>query len=264
MEGGAKDGRAEGRALPIPARVTVVQGEDEGLVFAVGVDDAVIGRGVGVAIQVRGVGVSRSHARLSRQDGKIILRDLGSSNGTFVNDERVRLRTLETGDQIRIARDVVLSFQYERPDDRETLDLANRRSRRAIDGSLTATMINIGRLHLSSGDFDRAARSLGQAEEKLRASDEVPYDELAAVLADLAECHLGLGQPDRARELALEAHELSQRSSADDRIAAQADFVLARALVDDDVVRARELALDARSRLADREPLARRIDAWLA
>jgi pSer/pThr/pTyr-binding forkhead associated (FHA) protein len=256
----------EGGAPAIPGKLIVVHGDDEGLVFAIGDEDAVIGRGTGCEIQIRGPGISRAHARVTRRDGKVVLHDLGSANGTFVNDRRITQCILETGDQVRIAREVVLSFQYDRPDERETLDLASKKApkaSKAVDGSLTATMINIGRLHLSSGDFSRALRPLGQAEEKLRSMKDVSLDELAAVLADLAECHLGLGKSERARDLAREAFDLSRRGSADSRIAAQANFVLARTMVDLDVVRARELALEARRGLEDREPLARRIDDWL-
>jgi hypothetical protein len=61
-----------------------------------------------IAIDVREV--SRRHARIDmRPDGTFVLTDLGSGNGTFVNDKRVREHTLASGDRVRIGNQ---SFVY--------------------------------------------------------------------------------------------------------------------------------------------------------
>ncbi|OAI38526.1 hypothetical protein AYO39_00915 [Actinobacteria bacterium SCGC AG-212-D09] len=53
--------------------------------------------------------LSRRHALVSRAgDGRLTIEDLGSANGTFVNDQRVdAARTLEVGDVIRVGRTVL-------------------------------------------------------------------------------------------------------------------------------------------------------------
>jgi len=48
--------------------------------------------------------VSRNHALLDVQEGKLIVRDAGSSNGTFVNGERVQLRALRQGDVVAFGK----------------------------------------------------------------------------------------------------------------------------------------------------------------
>jgi hypothetical protein len=48
--------------------------------------------------------VSRNHALLDVQDGRLIVRDAGSSNGTFVNGERVQLRALRAGDVVAFGK----------------------------------------------------------------------------------------------------------------------------------------------------------------
>jgi len=50
--------------------------------------------------------LSRRHARLSvREDGRVQVEDMGSTNGTFVNEEKLTApRTLEPGDTVRIGR----------------------------------------------------------------------------------------------------------------------------------------------------------------
>lgn len=46
--------------------------------------------------------VSRQHAKISLQGKKIFVDDLGSSNGTYVNGERIKSRELFNGDELRL------------------------------------------------------------------------------------------------------------------------------------------------------------------
>lgn len=48
--------------------------------------------------------VSRLHATLEPQGDHLVVRDAGSTNGTFVNGERVQLRTLRAGDRIAFGK----------------------------------------------------------------------------------------------------------------------------------------------------------------
>ncbi len=69
-----------------------------------------IGRALENDIVVTSKRVSREHARLRRDGWRVILEDLGSTNGTFLNDERVlEPVALHDGDCIKIG-DVALAF----------------------------------------------------------------------------------------------------------------------------------------------------------
>jgi pSer/pThr/pTyr-binding forkhead associated (FHA) protein len=49
--------------------------------------------------------VSRIHCRLTLSDaGGLLVEDLGSTNGTFLNGERVTRRTVASGDRIKLGR----------------------------------------------------------------------------------------------------------------------------------------------------------------
>jgi DNA-binding response OmpR family regulator len=64
-------------------------------------DVVTIGRAVECDVVITSRRVSREHARLRREGWRVILEDLGSTNGTFLNDERV-LDPVELRDEDRI------------------------------------------------------------------------------------------------------------------------------------------------------------------
>jgi hypothetical protein len=51
--------------------------------------------------------VSRKHARIELKDGKIHIEDLGSTNGTFVNGERIVKGSLKEGDRVLIGSNIL-------------------------------------------------------------------------------------------------------------------------------------------------------------
>ena len=51
--------------------------------------------------------VSRKHAKISITNGKITIEDLGSTNGTFVNGEKVKTSRLKEGDRILIGTSIL-------------------------------------------------------------------------------------------------------------------------------------------------------------
>lgn len=78
-----------------------VPGIQTGMEFDVG-EGATLGRG-DVEIHLEDPFASSRHARLIRQGGIVVLEDLGSTNGTYLNDELLRgPQPLHAGDRIRI------------------------------------------------------------------------------------------------------------------------------------------------------------------
>ena len=57
--------------------------------------------------------VSRQHARIVVRNGLAMLEDLGSTNGSFVNGERVANKTLEEGDRILFGTSIIKLIQVE-------------------------------------------------------------------------------------------------------------------------------------------------------
>jgi pSer/pThr/pTyr-binding forkhead associated (FHA) protein len=61
----------------------------------------IIGRDPGCDIIVTGTHVSRRHAELSIRSGQLWVKDLGSSNGSFVNGRRSEETALKNGDEVK-------------------------------------------------------------------------------------------------------------------------------------------------------------------
>jgi predicted component of type VI protein secretion system len=66
-------------------------------------DLTLVGRRADCDLRLRQPGVSRIHCVLARTDGLLLLRDLGSTNGTHVNGERARRAALLPNDHLMIA-----------------------------------------------------------------------------------------------------------------------------------------------------------------
>lgn len=81
--------------------------------FPITGDEAVIGRHPDCQIQLDSNMVSRRHARVFREGGKLFVEDLGSGNGTLLNGGRVTTATaLKNGDRVKVGP-VLLRFEDE-------------------------------------------------------------------------------------------------------------------------------------------------------
>ncbi|HUO47658.1 MAG TPA: FHA domain-containing protein [Acidimicrobiales bacterium] len=97
--GGAPASRRERKSL----RLKVVEPEDQrGNVFDLG-DELTIGRAAGCGVRVDDSYTSALHARLFKRDDTMWVEDLSSTNGTWVNAERIATATrLGRGDLLQV------------------------------------------------------------------------------------------------------------------------------------------------------------------
>jgi pSer/pThr/pTyr-binding forkhead associated (FHA) protein len=87
------EGKAKGRVIPLPPTVVL------------------IGRGSQCHLRPHCPLVSKLHCAIARWAGKVVVRDLKSANGTFVNDHRVRGEVrIGDGDRLRVGS---LAFTFQ-------------------------------------------------------------------------------------------------------------------------------------------------------
>ncbi len=70
--------------------------------FPLNQSETVVGRKNTCDLRIPLSSVSRQHFKIEREGDALTLRDLGSSNGTFYNDDRVLEAELQAGDRIRV------------------------------------------------------------------------------------------------------------------------------------------------------------------
>jgi hypothetical protein len=73
-----------------------------------------LGRGTDCDLRLVDPGVSRHHAELRVEDGHVVLVDLGSTNGTFVNGQPVRRVNLTDGTNVTLGRTTLVFRQDDR------------------------------------------------------------------------------------------------------------------------------------------------------
>jgi len=64
----------------------------------------ILGRGIDCDLRLVDQGVSRHHAEIRIEDGDVVLVDLGSTNGTFVNGQPIRRVSLTDGTRVTLGR----------------------------------------------------------------------------------------------------------------------------------------------------------------
>jgi two-component system cell cycle response regulator len=88
------------------ACLVVIYGLELGRKFNLESPNVIIGRSSKSEIQIDQESVSRNHAKIINTGKSIILRDLGSTNGTYVNDQLIDEYVLRDGDFIKIGRTI--------------------------------------------------------------------------------------------------------------------------------------------------------------
>lgn len=97
-------------AEPRRCSLVVYSGSDTGRQITLPEGISSIGRSAAAQVQIDGPGMSRLHAEVMVEGSRVTLRDLGSANGSYVQDDRLSApRLLNDGDRLRLGS-VLLKF----------------------------------------------------------------------------------------------------------------------------------------------------------
>jgi serine/threonine-protein kinase len=93
------------RKLPpvAPALRVVLTVESSGKKIRLHKPVTLVGRAPECSVLLRAADVSKHHCQIKIETGQVVVEDLGSANGTYVNGQRIEKAVLEHGDELRVA-----------------------------------------------------------------------------------------------------------------------------------------------------------------
>ncbi len=110
-------------SLPAERRLSlaVLQGKDSGRIFLVDKPRVILGRGE-ADIVLNDTEISRQHAAIEVHGSRVVLKDLGSTNGIFVNDVKVSQSEIENRTEFRLGGTRLMLIMTDTTADLETLE----------------------------------------------------------------------------------------------------------------------------------------------
>ena len=115
-------------------RLTIIKGFNKGAVYPLDADETIIGRGEENGIVLNIAEVSRTHAVLIKAEEGFMIKDLGSTNGTYVDKKKIGGKyLLKPGDTIMLGDAIYMTYQADidpeetliapRPEEKEAADV---------------------------------------------------------------------------------------------------------------------------------------------
>ena len=90
----------------------VTTGPKTGSVIVIDKKEMIVGRDNSADIVLKEKLMSRNHIKIKSTDKQITVKDLGSTNGTYVNNKAIHKKSLKDGDEIQVG-DLILKFFQE-------------------------------------------------------------------------------------------------------------------------------------------------------
>lgn len=88
-------------------KLVVIAGPNRGTSYLISAEGLTVGRQTGNTVVLPSSKISKQHCTISLQGESLVLKDLGSSNGTFVNGILTKLRKINVGDRIAVGEYVL-------------------------------------------------------------------------------------------------------------------------------------------------------------
>jgi diguanylate cyclase (GGDEF)-like protein len=103
---------APGKSEAARPYLMIISGARPGELHTLTRERTIVGRSPDATVRLKDDGISREHAELCVAGGRVTVKDLGSTNGTFVNGVRVESRELSAGDQLTLGEATLLLFTH--------------------------------------------------------------------------------------------------------------------------------------------------------
>jgi len=140
------------------ARLVMEEGRNKDMVFDLLSDNTTIGRTRHNTIQIEDDGISSSHCLIEKHRSSYYLKDLNSTNGTFLNQKPVGTKKLASGDKITLGK-VILVFQKDAGEGDKGLNtIAEETSEEVSQGKGYATLLSETVREVKNKDLKKAAK----------------------------------------------------------------------------------------------------------
>jgi pSer/pThr/pTyr-binding forkhead associated (FHA) protein len=177
-------------------KLRFVAGKYEGGEFRLPAEgEVIVGRGAELPVVLAEDMVSRKHARLLIQGEQIRIEDLGSTNGTFVNGERVKTAEVHVGDRILIGTSIMKVLAVDVPETRPTRGSAGIPTARSMPtrpavsgmppppGGATAHMTIPPASGPDTGQHEQSRLSTGSVKTVAGSIEEIPLPDILQLFA---------------------------------------------------------------------------------
>ena len=247
---------------------TLIGASDDllGITCPVGPEGVMVGRSLEAVLRLESDGVSRFHARIDCGQGTVVLSDLGSSNGTYVNGRRVGdPQPLRDGDRVRFGPRASFVVRFGRESIRDTLEVVQPPIARATVELLAKR--NQARILVGEQDYTAAKVLLTEVLDTIDEQLDIQAaakEDVAELLTELGRCHVGLSEWADAIPLCRRAIDLLMGTSSGSKSLARAKFVLGQALLPDAPEEGRRVIEEAANALEPGSALRQELEAWLA
>lgn len=147
-------------------KLRVLSGSHEGKEIVVGSNQFLIGRSDVCQLRPKSESVSRKHCVMVVRDGRVLIQDLKSRNGTFINDKRLptdKAKVAQPGDHLRVGKlefEVVIEHGLQGTKKPEVSDVSDAAERTVEAGSSESRFeaVDVGDWLDEADQIDRARK----------------------------------------------------------------------------------------------------------
>lgn len=156
-----EDATGDTSATLVTGELVIISGRYRGHRIPLRKECLRIGRDRGCDVALDDESASRVHSEIVRRESEFVLRDLQSTNGTFLNDARVTECSLQNGDRIGVG-DTVMLLQLEQKEDRPAPTVVFAREHQPVSARFSLSLSDTRFLELKEGTLiPDAQRQLG-------------------------------------------------------------------------------------------------------
>lgn len=90
----------------------IISGQHVGKCYHLHSDELIAGRTPDCGIWIEDNAISRKHFCIRREGPVFLIEDLNSTNGTYLNNRRIKNAIIKAGDKIQISKETIIQFDY--------------------------------------------------------------------------------------------------------------------------------------------------------